>query len=113
MSRTLKNAIVLIAFACTSFALARDIPMDPDDVSLGNAEYSPYLHQGYPDRVYFGDTHLHTSFSTDAGMFGTRLGPEEAYRFALGEAGTSSTGGRARLPRTLDCLVGEIGRAHG
>ncbi len=105
MSRTLKNAIVLIAFACTSFALARDIPMDPDDVSLGNAEYSPYLHQGYPDRVYFGDTHLHTSFSTDAGMFGTRLGPEEAYRFALGEAVTSSTGVRARLQRPLDFLV--------
>jgi hypothetical protein len=88
--------------------------MDPDDVSLGKAEYSPYLHQGYPDRVYFGDTHLHTSFSTDAGMFGTRLGPEEAYRFALGEAVTSSTGVRARLQRPLDFLVvADHSRRHG
>ncbi|TDJ74632.1 MAG: DUF3604 domain-containing protein, partial [Proteobacteria bacterium] len=47
--------------------------IDPEDVQLGKAEYSPYLDQGYPDRVYFGDTHLHTSYSTDAGMFGTRL----------------------------------------
>ena len=43
-------------------------------VTLGKAEYSPYLEHGYPDRVYFGDTHLHTSYSTDAGMFGCKLG---------------------------------------
>ena len=51
--------------------------IDPEDAQLGKAEYSPYLDQGYPDRVYFGDTHLHTSYSTDAGMFGTRLGERE------------------------------------
>ena len=48
---------------------------------LGEKEYSPYLDVGYPQRVFFGDTHLHTSYSTDAGMIGNRLGPEEAYRF--------------------------------
>ena len=26
------------------------------NVTLGKGEYSPYLDQGYPDRVYFGDT---------------------------------------------------------
>ncbi len=84
---------------------AGDTGSDPEDVQLGKAEYSPYLEQGYPDRVYFGDTHLHTSYSTDAGMFGTRLGPEEAYRFALGEEVTSNTGLRVRLQRPLDFLV--------
>src|SRR4029077_9121067 len=69
------------------------------------AEYSPYLDHGYPDRVYFGDTHLHTSYSTDACMMGCRLGPEEAYRFARGEEVTSSSGVRARLQRPLDFLV--------
>jgi hypothetical protein len=78
---------------------------DPQEAHMGNAEYSPYLDQGYPDRVYFGDTHLHTSFSTDAGMFGTRLGPEEAYRFALGEEVVSNTGLRVQLQRPLDFLV--------
>jgi len=38
-------------------------------------------------------------------MFGNRLGPEEAYRFAKGEEVTSSTGVRARLLRPLDWLV--------
>jgi hypothetical protein len=86
-------------------AFAQDAEVDPKHVTLGKAEYSPYLDRGYPDRVYFGDTHLHTAYSTDAGMLGCRLGPEEAYRFARGEEVTSSTGVRARLQRPLDFLV--------
>ncbi len=59
----------------------------------------------YPTRVFWGDTHLHTSQSFDAVMFGTRLGPEEAYRFARGEEVISSTGQRVQLSRPLDFLV--------
>ena len=71
----------------------------------GKKEYSPYLDVGYPQRVLWGDTHVHTSYSTDAGMIGNRLGPEEAYRFARGEIVVSSTGVRTRLQRPLDFLV--------
>jgi hypothetical protein len=59
--------------------------------------YSPYAGQAYPTHVYFGDTHLHTSQSFDAVMFGNRLGPEDAYRFARGEGVMSSTGQRVLL----------------
>jgi len=76
-----------------------------EDDHIGEKEYSPYLSAGYPQRVLWGDTHLHTSLSTDAGMIGNRLGPEEAYRFARGETVVSSTGVRARLQRPLDFLV--------
>ena len=55
--------------------------------------------------MFWGDTHVHTSYSTDAGMIGNRLGPDEAYRFAKGEEVTSSSGVRARLARPLDFLV--------
>jgi hypothetical protein len=72
---------------------------------IGEKEYSPYLGIGYPQRVFWGDTHVHTSYSTDAGMIGNRLGPDEAYRFARGETVVSSTGVRARLQRPLDFLV--------
>jgi hypothetical protein len=102
------HRILIASLAMTTMAsvsLAQDIALDAEDVQLGKAEYSPYLDHGYPDRVYFGDTHLHTSYSTDAGMFGTRLGPEEAYRFALGEEVISNTGLRTRLQRPLDFLV--------
>ncbi len=72
---------------------------------IGEKEYSPYLTIGYPQRVFWGDTHTHTAFSTDAGMVGNTLGPDEAYRFARGEMVVASSGVRARLQRPLDFLV--------
>lgn len=59
----------------------------------------------YPQRVYWGDTHLHTANSPDAFGFGTRLDPEKALRFARGEEVTATTGARAKLARPLDFLV--------
>ena len=67
--------------------------------------YSPYADRDFPTRPLFGDTHLHTSFSFDAGAFGARLTPSDAYRFAKGETVTSSTGQPAKLSRPLDFLV--------
>ncbi len=59
----------------------------------------------FPQHVYFGDTHLHTSYSMDAGAFGARLGPRDAYLFAKGNEVTASSGQPAKLDRPLDFLV--------
>src|SRR5271169_4174096 len=67
--------------------------------------YSPYVGRNFPTRPLFGDQHLHTSFSMDAGAFGCRLGPREAYRFARGEEVIASSGQPAKLSRPLDWLV--------
>ncbi len=85
--------------------------------------YSPYAGGGSPGKpaehtrneylggeqgvrsVYFGDTHLHTSYSADAAFLGNVLGPEEAYRAARGEEIVSSTGVPVRLSRPLDFVV--------
>src|SRR5690349_19930865 len=67
--------------------------------------YSPDAGRNFPVRPLFGDTHLHTSYSMDAGAFGARLGPKEAYRFAKGEEVTASSGQPAKLSRPLDFLV--------
>jgi hypothetical protein len=67
--------------------------------------YSPYAGRTFPIRPLFGDTHLHTSYSMDAGAFGAKLGPREAYRFARGEEIQSNTGQPVRLSRPLDFLV--------
>ncbi|RWK55039.1 DUF3604 domain-containing protein [Mesorhizobium sp.] len=67
--------------------------------------YSPYADRDFPTRPFFGDTHLHTSFSMDAGAFGARVDPREAYRLASGEEITASTGQPVKLSRPLDFLV--------
>ncbi len=68
-------------------------------------EYSPYLQENFPNQVFFGDTHLHTAFSADAGLALATTTPDDAYRFAKGEEVISSQGLPARLQRPLDFLV--------
>ena len=89
----------------TGLVQAKDTPTTLIDARAERTYYSPYLNDTYPDNVYYGDTHLHTSYSTDAGFFGNRIGPEEAYRFAKGEIVISSIGVKARILRPLDFLV--------
>src|SRR5512143_23379 len=67
--------------------------------------YSPYAGRTFPTMPLFGDTHLHTAYSMDAGAFGARLTPRDAYRFARGEEITSNTGQPVKLSRPLDFLV--------
>jgi hypothetical protein len=67
--------------------------------------YSPYAGRNFPTLPLFGDTHLHTSYSMDAGAFGARLTPRDAYRFARGEEIASNSGQPVKLSRPLDFLV--------
>ena len=67
--------------------------------------YSPYAGRSFPSRPLWGDSHVHTGNSFDAGAFGARLQPEDAYRFARGEEVVSSTGIRVKLSRPLDWLA--------
>jgi hypothetical protein len=59
----------------------------------------------YPERVYWGDQHLHTSWSGDAGAAGTTIGPEEAVRFATGLSMKNNSGQMVQLGRPLDWLA--------
>jgi hypothetical protein len=98
----------MAVLAFPGVTLASDIgqpqPWAPKDFYPGRT-YSPYAERSFPNRVYWGETHLHTGLSLDAGLFGNTLGHEEAYRFARGEEVTSSTGLRVKLGRPLDWLV--------
>ena len=93
--------VTLVTLACVAPALSQDAP-PPSGRKIA---YSPYPAKKFPNRVYFGDTHLHTSYSADAGMAGAIVGPEQAYRFARGEEVTSNSGLPVKLARPLDFLV--------
>ena len=110
MIDAIRHPAISILLLCLAAPLAAqeytgELGIDADDVTLGKPEYSPYINQSYPNRVLWGDTHLHTSYSTDAGMIGNFVGPDDAFRFARGETVRASAGERARLVRPLDFLV--------
>ena len=65
--------------------------------------YSPNVK--HPQDVLWGDTHLHTIYSFDAGADGTRLTPAESYEFAKGNEVTIDAGQPVKLSRPLDFLV--------
>ncbi len=59
----------------------------------------------YPTRAFFGDTHVHTGWSADAGLDGAITEPEDAYRFALGKEVQSNTGMPAKIDRPYDWFM--------
>ena len=72
--------------------------------TLAKKQFSPYVGREFPTRALFGETHLHTAISVDAGTMCT-VGQEDAFRFARGEEITTTHGLRARLSRPLDFMV--------
>jgi len=97
-------AILVVGSATTGFAQITPAKESLSDLYPGKA-YSPYAERRFPDQVFWGDTHLHTGLSMDAGLFGCRLGLDDAYRFARGEQVMASSGQPAKLGRPLDWLV--------
>jgi len=98
----------LVFIGLSTPALAQDIGSPDPKVIRGlypGKAYSPYAKRSFPSRVFWGETHLHTGLSLDAGVFGNILGPEDAYRFARGEEIKSSTGQPVKLGRPLDWLA--------
>jgi hypothetical protein len=97
----LKTAGLMAAAASLSACeMADNIPEEQRGTGEGTIELAEF-----PDRPYWGDTHLHTDQSIDAFGFGVRLGPEAALKFASGEEVTSTLGLETKLFRPLDFLV--------
>ena len=111
MKRLTKSAVVLSAIGSLAMGNAfAQIPAPPDPEEMlspayTGKSYSPYAGRQTALMPLWGDTHLHTDISMDAGAFGNRLGLDEAYRFARGDEVVSTTGFPVRLSRPLDWLV--------
>jgi hypothetical protein len=98
------KALISVSLVSLGTAIsAQDVAGINNAESLLNGRpYSPYADRAFPTNVYFGDTHVHTGLSGDAGGAGTKLLPRDAYRFAQGEQVTSNTGQPVKLSRPLD-----------
>src|SRR5262245_42859761 len=110
------TTMVLSVLACTAVVgLSAAAPQDagqrkePDNATLeqGFKEpgYSPYAGRNFPTQVYWGNQHVHTVISMDAGAIGCKLDDEACYRFSRGEEVTTSTGQRIKLSRPMDWVV--------
>ncbi|MBI1200788.1 MAG: DUF3604 domain-containing protein [Phenylobacterium sp.] len=67
-------------------------------LAAGAAPPTQHLPGYNPDRnAYFGDLHVHTGLSFDAYIFNVRATPDDAYRFAKGEAIGHARGFKIRL----------------
>ena len=101
------GATSIVALTLALPAAAQDIGMPSDNLSAAytGKAYSPYAKRTFPERPLWGDSHLHTSLSMDAGGFGNRVGLRDAYRLARGEEITASSGQPVRLARPLDWLA--------
>jgi len=100
MHKQAKQYFLLGAVTFALAACSQGVDTDQQGTGEGTIELAEF-----PDRPYWGDTHLHTDNSIDAFGFGVRLGPEEALMFASGQEATATTGMRAKLARPLDFLV--------
>ena len=100
-SAALTTALLFVVsgiVASTSFA-------SPGKATEAVKAYSPPANATHATNVYWGDSHLHTGLSLDAGLFGNTLGPDDAYRLARGEQITASSGIPVKLARPLDWMV--------
>ena len=88
-------------------ASAQEMQAHKDQLSelYSGEAYSPYAGRTFPELPLWGDSHLHTSLSMDAGGFGNRVGLRDAYRLVRGEEITASSGQPVRLARPLDWLA--------
>jgi len=100
------------ALACLSAVSLASFGQDAGDGKPADPEkfykkpgYSPYAGRVFPERPLWGDQHVHTGWSVDAGISGTTLTPEDAVRFARGAEITSTSGQPVRLSRPLDWIV--------
>ncbi|MGI9220949.1 MAG: DUF3604 domain-containing protein, partial [Woeseiaceae bacterium] len=104
------SVIIALAFSLIDNAVYASDVGEPSEEHVealfpDKPAYSPWAGRDFPSRPFFGDTHLHTALSLDAGFVGATLRPADAYRFSKGEMLTSNTGLPVKLSRPLDFVV--------
>jgi hypothetical protein len=106
----LNRGVVLIVGSWLVAACTGESETEAGDQGAGVHVPAPAERTELPLRVaekeaYFGDLHVHTSWSSDSWAMGNRVGPADAYRFARGEPVMLPTGIETQLPEPLDFVA--------
>lgn len=102
----LKQLTISVSLIISMLALGACKPQTPASGEQAGSGKSPGpAETAYPMRAYFGDTHVHTGWSADAGLDGAVTSPEDAFRLASGQEIKSNTGQQVKLRRPLDWMV--------
>jgi len=75
-------------------------------LTLSSLAASAFAQEKNPDRnAYFGETHIHTSWSLDAWLMGNRVtGPDEAYKYAQGQTIKHPLGYDIKIDTPMDFM---------
>ena len=66
---------------------------------------APMVERNSLRKAFFGDLHIHTRYSFDAYLMGTRATPDDAYRFGKGEMILHPSGFEMRMKKPLDFMA--------
>ena len=75
-------------------------------LTLSSLAASAFAQEKNPDRnAYFGETHIHTSWSVDAWLFGNRVtGPDDALKYAQGQTIKHPLGYDIKIDTPMDFM---------
>ncbi len=93
--------LALVLIAAGAFDSVNDPGLGKDSLSGWSGELRR-TQENPNNNLYFGDLHIHTSYSSDAYLMGVRTLPEDAYRFAKGQIIEHGAGYRIQISRPLD-----------
>ena len=95
---TIASAALLLV-ACSD---GGETPPSQPETAVATPTAAAAVERNANRNAYFGDVHVHTLYSMDAYLFGTRATPDDAYRFAKGEAIAHATGFTMQMKKPLD-----------